>query len=69
MKESTGEVSMTVVTIVILALLIGIGTWLFGNANSPARKWIDDLFNRQTGEYDTGSTEGPSNNLGPTKEQ
>lgn len=69
MKEATGEVSMTVVTIVILALLIGIGTWLFGNEDSPARKWIDNLFNRQVGEYNTGSTEGPSNNQGPTKEQ
>lgn len=60
MKEATGEVSMTVITIVILALLVGIGTWLFGKDDSPARKWISNLFENQTGEYNTGSTGGPS---------
>ena len=68
MKEATGEVSMTVVTIVILALLIGIGTWLFGNSDSPARQWIDNLFSRQVGEYNTGNTQGPKGNTqGPKK--
>lgn len=53
MKEATGEVSMTVITIVILALLVGIGTWLFA-ANGPARNWIEDLFNKQVDEYNNG---------------
>ena len=53
MKEATGEVSMTVITIVILALLVGIGTWLFRDGG-PARDWISGLFERQVGEYDTG---------------
>lgn len=53
MKEATGEVSMTVITIVILALLVGIGTWLF-SSNGPARGWIEDLFNKQVEEYDNG---------------
>ncbi len=55
MKEATGEVSMTVITIVILALLVGIGTWLFA-ANGPARKWIEELFNKQAREYSNGVT-------------
>jgi len=52
MKEATGEVSMTVITIVILALLVGIGTWLFAGENAPAREWIEELFEKQVGEYD-----------------
>jgi len=51
MKEATGEVSMTVITIVILALLVGLGTWLFGE-KGPARGWIEDLFEKQVGEYE-----------------
>lgn len=53
MKEATGEVSMTVITIVILALLVGIGTWLFGS-KGPARPWIENLFNKQVNEYNNG---------------
>lgn len=49
MKEATGEVSMTVITIVILALLIAIGTWLFAGDNAPAKKWIEDTFEKNTG--------------------
>ena len=48
MKEATGEVSGTVITIIIVALLLGIGTWLFG-ANGPARAWIENVFEEQTG--------------------
>lgn len=54
MKEATGEVSMTVITIVILALLVGIGTWLFAGENAPAKNWIEGLFESQVGEYDNG---------------
>lgn len=54
MKEATGEVSMTVITIVILALLVGIGTWLFAGDNAPAKGWLEDLFNKQVNEYETG---------------
>ena len=53
MKEATGEVSMTVITIVILSLLVGIGSWLFRDGG-PAREWISELFENQVGEYDTG---------------
>ena len=49
MKEATGEVSMTVITIVILALLVGIGTWLFAGNDAPAKKWIENMFEQQTG--------------------
>lgn len=49
MKEATGEVSMTVITIVILALLVAIGTWLFAGENAPAKKWIQNVFEEKTG--------------------
>ena len=49
MKEATGEVSMTVITIVILALLIGIGTWLFSGENSIGRRWIKNTFEQTSG--------------------
>lgn len=49
MKEATGEVSMTVITIVILALLVAIGTWLFTGENAPAKKWIQNIFEEKTG--------------------
>lgn len=54
MKEATGEVSMTVITIVILALLVGIATWLFSGDDAPAKKWITGLFDQQVNEYDDG---------------
>lgn len=46
MKEATGEVSGVIVTIVIIALILGLGTWLFGE-NGPAKGWIEDIFNKQ----------------------
>lgn len=49
MKEATGEVSMTVITIVILALLVAIGTWLFAGENAPAKQWIQNIFEEKTG--------------------
>lgn len=49
MKEATGEVSMTVITIVILALVLGIGTWLFAGDDSIGRQWIRDTFEENTG--------------------
>lgn len=49
MKEATGEVSMTVITIVILALLVAIGTSLFAGENAPAKKWIQNIFEEKTG--------------------
>ena len=49
MKEATGEVSMTVIVIVVLALVLGIGTWLFSGENAPARRWIKDTFEANTG--------------------
>lgn len=59
MKEATGEVSMTVITIVILALLVGIGKWLF-SANGPARDWINDFFNSDVAKPNAGDTNGPN---------
>lgn len=49
MKEATGEVSMTVITIVILALLVAIGTWLFAGEDAQAKKWIENTFEEKTG--------------------
>lgn len=49
MKEATGEVSGTVITIIILAMLVGLGTWLFAGENSVGRKWISNVFEQQTG--------------------
>lgn len=54
MKEATGEVSMTVITIVILALLVGIASWLFAGDDAPAKGWINNLFNNQVNEYGNG---------------
>ncbi len=47
MKEATGEVSMTVVTVVILAVLVGLATWLFSE-NGPARGWFENFFENNT---------------------
>lgn len=52
MKEATGEVSMTVITIVLLVAVLGIGMWLFGSKNSPGRTWIENTFNKITGTTD-----------------
>ena len=45
MKEATGEVSMTVITIVLLVAVLGIGMFLFGSKDSVGRKWIEGVFN------------------------
>lgn len=49
MKEATGEVSNTVITVVILALLVGLAAWLF-SSNGPARAWIQNTFEKQTNQ-------------------
>lgn len=49
MKDATGEVSSTVITIVLLGLVLAIGVWLFGGENSIGRKWIKNTFEQQTG--------------------
>ena len=48
MKEATGEVSGVVVTIVIIAAVLGIGTWLFNSQG--VRTWIQDTFNSIVGD-------------------
>lgn len=53
MKEATGEVSMTVITIVILAAVLAIGTALFAGKDSVGQKWIENTFKKNTG-VDTG---------------
>ena len=46
MKEAKGEVSMTVITIVLVAIVLGIATALFAGENSPGRKWSNNTFNK-----------------------
>lgn len=53
MKEATGEVSMTVITIVLVGVVLAIGTFLFAGENSIGKKWIEDIFKKNTG-VDTG---------------
>ena len=48
MKEAAGEVSGTVITIVLLGLVLAIGVWLFGGENSIGRKWIQNTFEKNT---------------------
>lgn len=52
MKEATGEVSMTVITIVLLVAVLGIGMLLFGSKNSVGRTWIESTFNNITNKGD-----------------
>ena len=52
MKEATGEVSMTVVTIVLVAVILGIAMLLFAGNESPGRQWINNTFDRITGAGD-----------------
>ena len=49
MKETTGETSMTVITIVLVGLVLAIGTWLFAGEDSIGRQWIRDTFEANTG--------------------
>lgn len=52
MKEATGEVSMTVITIVLVAIVLGIATALFAAPTSPGRQWINNTFDKITGAGD-----------------
>lgn len=52
MKEATGEVSMTVITIVLLVAVLGIGMFLFGSKHSVGRNWIENTFNNITNKGD-----------------
>lgn len=61
MKEATGEVSGVVIVIVLLALVLGIGTWLFGD-DGLGKKWITDLFNNQIGNESNNPVNAPSPN-------
>lgn len=54
MKEATGEVSMTVITIVLIAIVLGIAMFLFGSEDSIGRKWIVNTFTELTGETNNG---------------
>lgn len=47
MKEATGEVSMTVITIILVGVVLVIGMFLFGEDDSIGRQWIQDMFNNQ----------------------
>ena len=48
MKEATGEVSGTVITIVLIGLVLGIGMFLFGGEDSIGRQWIQNTFTNLT---------------------
>lgn len=52
MKEATGEVSMTVITIVLLVAVLGIGMFLFGSKDSVGGTWIENTFNNITNKGD-----------------
>ena len=56
MKETTGEVSMTVITIVLVAIVLGIATALFASPTSPGRQWINNTFSKITDAGD-GATD------------
>lgn len=57
MKESSGELSMTVVVIVGAVALVGIVGWLLGDGG-PARTWINSWFSNQTTDTVTVPTSG-----------
>ena len=48
MKEATGETSMVVITIVIVALLVAIGSAVF-KEGGVVQKWIENTFEEKTG--------------------
>ena len=50
MKEATGEVSMTVITIIVVALVLTIGYALFQGENAIGKQWIENMFNKQINE-------------------
>lgn len=58
MKEATGEVSMTVITIVLLVAVLGIGMWLFGSEKSIGRTWIKNTFKNITNTDVNGDISG-----------
>ena len=47
MKEATGEVSGTVITIVLVGAVLAIGLFLFGGEDSIGRQWIVNFFGSQ----------------------
>ena len=55
MKEATGEVSGTVITIVLIAAVLGVAGYFFAargeNGESVMSNWIESLFNKQTESY------------------
>lgn len=51
MKEATGETSMVVITIIIVALLVALGTQIF-NENGIVYRWIENTFEANTGATD-----------------
>ena len=54
MKEATGEVSGTVITIVLLAAILGLATILFVGEDSIGQKWIKETFETMTEPVDVG---------------
>ena len=51
MKEATGEVSGTVITIVLIAAVLAVGVAIFttkgDNGKSTAQNWIENMFNKR----------------------
>lgn len=52
MKEATGEVSGTVITIVLLGLVLAIGIAIFStkgdDGKSTGQRWIESIFEKNT---------------------
>ena len=48
MKEATGEVSGTVITIVLIGIVLAIAMGLFGSEESIGRQWIYNTFENIT---------------------
>ena len=46
MKEATGEVSMTVITIVLIGLILSVATVLV--SDGKIKQWITDAFEKNT---------------------
>ena len=52
MKAAMGELNLTVVTIIILALLLGLAMVFFSGENSLARNYIQGQWDKMTNRAD-----------------
>ncbi len=59
MKEATGEVSGTVITIVLIGIVLALGVWFF---TGQGKEWISNIF---TKNIDTNKTSSEYFNATP----